>query len=122
MKRLLTAIAFLVCLGAKAQTIPVHLDSAAQMWYANIDTLYTPTFPGTESVPLTQVRISFNGSVPGLYAYLRIGFYYQEAGTGRYLEYIGYNRQVNMPPGPINPVQLAFTYVRDTFSNIVYTP
>lgn len=121
MKHILLTLAILLSLGAKGQTIPVHIDSSAQMWYANIDTLFFPAPPeGGDFVPVTQVRISFNGSVPGWYANLRIGFYYQEVSTGRYLEYLGYNRTVNMPSGSINPIQLAFAYARDTFSSINY--
>ncbi len=114
MKQLLFTAAIFVSLWAKGQTIPVHIDSTAQIWCANINPLPISTF--SDSVSLNQVRIAFTGSVPGWYAYLHVGMYYQQAATGRYLEYVGWNIQVNMPGGLINPVQAAFAYVRDSMT------
>jgi hypothetical protein len=125
MKQLLTTIAILVCLSAKGQTIPAYLDSTAQVWCANIEPLPIATF--SDSVNLTQVRIAFVGSVPGWYAWLRFSMHYQQVSTGRYIEFVSWTKQVNMPAGPINPAQAAFTYFRDSLTvdderieNIVY--
>lgn len=124
MKQILLALAILISFGSKAQTIPAHIDTATRQWYANIDPI-----PISDSLDLSQVRITFNGGVPFWYGNIHVSMCYLESGSGRYVEFQGWNFQVNYSATITNPVQAVFAWVRDSMTvngrqiyTIVYVP